>query len=789
MRLALVLVILLGAVAGPALAASVALADNGRTTQSFDADWRFFKGDASGADQPAFDDSTWRSLSVPHDWSIEGPFDQKNPTGPAGACLPAGIGWYRKHFILPANGAGRRVFINFDGVMANSDVWINGILLGHRPYGYVSFQYELTDHLNTGDGASNVIAVRADNAQQPASRWYAGAGIYRHVHLVVTDAVHIDHWGTTVTTPRVGKIDADVHVRSHVVNQSSAARGVSVQVNLVDADGKTVATVESSPQMIDAGKAVDVEQDLNRLKLRLWDLDEPYLYRAMASVRDGGATIDEDAAAFGVRSAEFNADTGFWLNGKNIKLKGVCLHGDAGGLGVAVPISAWRRRLQSLKDVGCNAIRTAHNPPAPEFLDLCDQMGFLVMDEMFDCWTVPKNPYDYHLYFKDWSLIDTRDTVRRDRNHPCIVLYSAGNEIHDTPHAEIAKPILASLIDVFHKEDPTRPVTQALFRPNVSHDYDNGLADMLDVVGQNYRENEIVAAHEQKPTRKIVGTENAKDLKAWAAVRDHAFHSGQFIWTGIDYLGEGRRWPRIGNPSGLFDTTGNAYSIAFERRSWWTDKPTVLIARDEGNVPTGAMAGEPQTRRVERLDWTPKNTEPHVERVVVYSNGDSVELSLNGKSLGAQDRPRDESPRAWQVNYEPGTIKAVATMRGKWEATQEWRTAGKPARIALKAEIEKFTPSWDDVSYVIANVVDDQGTIVPSADDRIAFKIDGPGAIAAVDNGDLTSHEPFQASERHAYHGRCVAVVRATAATGQITLTASAAGLQPSSCTLNVAPE
>lgn len=371
---------------------------------------------------------------------------------------------------------------------------------------------------------------------------------------------------------------------------------------------------------------------------------------------------------------------------------------------------------------------------------------------MFDCWTVAKNEYDYHLFFNEWSQIDTRDTVRRDRNHPSIILWSAGNEIHDTPKAELARKILGSLIEVFHREDPTRPVTQALFRPNVSYDYDNGLADMLDVVGQNYRENEIVAAHEQKRTRKIVGTENGKDLKAWEPVRDNAFHSGHFIWTGIDYLGEGRRWPRIANGSGLFDRTGNAYPIAYQRQSWWSDRPMVFAARDQGNVPTGNIPGEPQTRRVQSPDWTPASSDAHVENVDVYSNCGTVELLLNDKSLGVKERAKDQ-PRTWKVNYEPGTLKAVARNKEAIVATHELRTAGKAAKVALVIDRPRLTADWEDVCYVSATIVDDNGVTVPTAQDRVKFTLQGPGTIAAVDNGDLTSHEQFAASERQAYRG------------------------------------
>jgi beta-galactosidase len=328
-----------------------------------------------------------------------------------------------------------------------------------------------------------------------------------------------------------------------------------------------------------AGKSADFKQDLAVKAPRLWDLATPALYRAVAKVVEGKTALDDETVPFGVREFRFDADTGFWLNGRNLKIKGVALHHSAGAFGAAVPLRAWERRLEVLKQVGVNAIRTAHNPAAPEFLDLCDRMGFLVMDEMFDCWTVAKNPYDYHQYFRDWSQVDTADTVRRDRNHPSIVVYSAGNEIHDTPKADLAKEILGSLLSVFHQADATRPVSQALFRPNVSHDYDNGLADMLDVVGQNYRENEILAAHAAKPSRKILGTENGHERRVWLALRDNPPYAGQFLWSGIDYLGESRAWPTVASSSGVLDHTGGMKPMSYERQSWWSDRPMVHLTR------------------------------------------------------------------------------------------------------------------------------------------------------------------------------------------------------------------
>ncbi|MDR3699001.1 MAG: glycoside hydrolase family 2 TIM barrel-domain containing protein [Candidatus Sulfopaludibacter sp.] len=764
-----------------ALVIATVLSLRAATVTSFDPGWRFLKSDAPGAEAPDFADDAWRTVNVPHDWAIEGPFDQKNPAGGAGAFLPGGTGWYRRHFMLPDADANKRVFIDFDGVMANSDVWINGFHLGKRPYGYVSFRYELTGHLKFGPKAANVLAVRADNSARPASRWYPGAGIYRHVRLIVTDPVHFDHWATFVTTPKAAAGAATVRVESRIVNQSQMPRAVSLEVSLLAPDGRTVKTASTPSQTLPPGKTADVQLEFAVASPALWDLDHPNLYRAVAKVRAGPATLDEQSVPFGIRDAHFDAATGFWLNGKNFKIKGVCLHADAGGLGTAIPLRAWERRLEQLRLIGVNAIRTAHNPPAPEFLDLCDRMGFLVMDEMFDCWTVAKNPYDYHLYFRDWSQTDTRDTVMRDRNHPSIILYSAGNEIHDTPRADLAKQILKGLVDTFHEADPTRPVTQALFRPNVSHDYDDGLADMLDVIGQNYRESEILAAHAAKPTRKIIGTENQHGRDVWLALRDNPPYAGQFLWAGIDYLGESRAWPQIASAAGLLDHTGAIKPIGYERQSWWSDKPMVYITRRV--APTAPAAVDPgyeaQARRaVQTLysDWTPANTAAHEETVEVYSNCEEVELLLNGKSLGVKPLAANAAARTWRVPYEPGALRAVARNKGATVASYELRTAGKPAKIILKADRTRIAPDFDDVSTITATVFDEHNVQVPGADPLLHFQITGPGTIAAVDSADNVSHESFQAPERRAFQGRCIAIVKATGI-GRILFSVSAEGL------------
>ena len=577
-----------------------------------------------------------------------------------------------------------------------------------------------------------------------------------------------------------------------LTNETDLPGDTSAKTSLLAPDGETAASMLTSDRVA-AHTSKTIRQTIDIAEPKLWNLESPALYRAATDIRTNGRMLDHQTNTFGIRTAEFTATQGFVLNGKKVMLKGVCLHHDGGAFGAAVPLAIWEARLKTLRTLGVNAIRTAHNPPAPEFLDLCDRLGLLVMDEFFDCWTVGKNPFDYHLVFNEWSQRDERDAISRDRNHPSVIIYSVGNEIHDTPQAEKAKRILQGLVEVAHAADPTRPVTQALFRPNVSHDYDDGLADLLDVVGQNYREKEILAAHEQKPSRKIVGTENTHDRNQWTAVRDHAAYAGQFLWTGIDYLGESRRWPVIGHGSGLLDRTGAIRPLARERESWWSAAPMVAIARRVAS--TDLMPADPGYGAEERhtqvlfADWTPKNLEPHDENVEIYSNCKEVELFLNGQSLGAKTLNADAASRNWQVSFAPGILKAIARNDGKTVATDERRTAGKSAKIILSTETKILSPGFDNVAVVRAKITDANGIEIPRAKDLVSFQISGPGEIAAVDNGDNASHEPFQATTRHAFQGECVAFVKATADAGKIVLTATAAGLDAGSVTLEASPE
>ncbi|MBK1817781.1 DUF4982 domain-containing protein [Luteolibacter yonseiensis] len=757
-----------------------------RTITPLDAEWAFFQGDAPGAEKPDFDASSWQKTDVPHDWSIAGNFSQSAPATGSGGWLPTGVAWYRKEIKPPAGSGGQRMWIEFDGVMANSDVWLNDKLLGHRPSGYVSFRYDVTEHLRQ-DGA-NVLVVRADTSAQPASRWYAGGGIYRHVRLVAAHPVHVAPWGVYVTTPEVSKESATVEIRTSLANTSEKSGEIILQSSLVGPDGKTLGNTESHTTL-GPGKEIALTQKLQVSSPKLWNLDSPHLHTLVTRVTAGGVDLDEVRTPFGIRKAEFRSDTGFWLNGRNLKLKGVALHHDGGAVGAAVPLGVWRRRLETLRGLGVNSIRTAHNPVAPEFLDLCDQMGFLVMDEFFDCWTKGKNKQDYHLHFKEWSHRDLRDGILRDRNHPSIILYSVGNEIHDTPKPDLAKPILRGLVDICHELDPSRAVTQALFRSNVSGDYKNGLADMLDVIGTNYRDKELLEAWKDKAGRKIVGTEQGHERATWLACRDNPQHSGQFLWVGIDYLGESRSWPLTVFNAGLLDRAGFIQPRGEERRSWWSDEPMVRIFRRIGVTAAtpadpGYEALEWQRRQVLFPDWTPSNREPHDEEVEIYSNADEVEVFLNDKSLGKKSTRKDGGPLNWKVSYQPGTLKAIASKNGREAATDQLRTAGKVVKIELLPDRNTLGTSFDDVSNIEVRLLDENGIVVPNAENLVTFNLTGPGRIIGVDSGNVVSTEPFQANRRKAYQGRALAIVRATG-TGKITVAAGSEGLDGKSIEIN----
>lgn len=746
-----------------------------RETISFDKAWKFQKSDAEGAENLKFNDKKWRLLDVPHDWSIETEINRDNPSGRGGGYFGTGIGWYRKTFETPKSYTGKKVFIQFDGVMANSDVWINGQHLGHRPNGYIGFEYELTPYLKLGK--KNVISVKCDNTDQPASRWYTGAGIYRHTRLVVKDPIFIQQWGSFFSSPSVSAEKATVKVKTTVVNSSSVEKEIEVIASIISADGAQKAEGKKSVTLA-AGATVDVEQDIVVENPTLWSLENPYLYKGKTQLQVADAIVDDEVVNFGIRSIRFDAATGFYLNDKNFKIKGVCLHHDGAAVGAAVPLAIWHERLLKLKSIGINGVRTAHNPFDPGFYDLCDQLGFLVMNETFDTWRAKKNHADfgYQLYFDKWWEKDTRDIVVRDRNHPSIVIYSVGNEIRDNLSKQSGVDTYKMQHDVVHKYDGTRPVTLALFRPNSFGVYDNGFVELQDVVGQNYREDELVAAHNQKPTRKVIGTENGHLRQAMLTMRDNPFMAGQFLWTGFDYLGEAT-WPEISHDYGVFDRCGFPKTRTYERAGWWSDKPVVNIVRREFHLGEGELVD----------DWTPKDFDTYDEaHLEIYTNCDEVELFLNDKSLGVKTNPLDGSAIKWQLTYQQGTIKAVGKNSGKVVTECSYTSAGSATTLKLTATKMKLKNDFDDVVIITTEAVDEEGTRSPNTDKLISFEVSEAGKLIGVDNGDLENHDAFFLNTRRLVKGRCIAIVRAAADQGKITVSASAPGLKSTSIELDI---
>jgi beta-galactosidase len=775
-----------------------------RQTLDFDKGWRFNLGEVADAEKPATSDAKWRSLNLPHDWSVEGKFSKDNPATPEGGALPGGIGWYRKSFTVPASSKGKLVYIDFDGVYQKSKVWINGHLLGFRPNGYISFRYELTPYLNFG--GNNVIAVKVDNSVQPNSRWYSGSGIYRNVWLVTTAKTAINHWGTFVTTTDVSNASAKVNIKVSVKHGSSAA-GLVVKTTLYDALGKAVAGGGSIPSKAQLQDTIfETNTTLGVKNPTLWSVDKPYLYKAVTQVLSGKTVIDEYTTPVGIRYFNFDVDKGFSLNGKAMKILGVCDHHDLGSLGAAINTRALERQLQILKAMGCNGIRTSHNPPAPELLDLCDKMGFIVMDEAFDCWEWEKVKYDYHLFFKEWHKRDLEDQILRDRNHPSVMIWSIGNEIpqqHDTTALRIA-PELAAIV---HSLDTTRPITAANNNPDKNNKIISSGA--IDLVGYNYHEGEYAAFHDRYPGKKFIATETTSGLETrgfyempsdsirvwpekwdkpferegnnvsaydnvrppwgsthemtWKVMKKYDFLSGMFIWTGFDYLGEPTpySWPSRSSYFGIVDLAGFPKDVYYMYQSEWTNKPVLHI--------------------FPHWNWTPGKM---VDVWAYYNNADEVELFLNGKSLGTKKKTGDDLHIMWRVKYEPGTLKAVSRKDGKVVLTKLIHTAGEPAKIELSADRKLIKADGKDLSFITVKILDKDGNVVPDADNLVDFKISGPAFVASVDNGDPVTHDSFKVSYRKAFHGLALAIVQAKEKAGAVTFTATSKGLPAATITL-----
>jgi beta-galactosidase len=796
-------------------AATVAVAIAADRKIPFNDEWRFFKGEAAGAEQQAFDDAQWRTVRLPHDWAIEGPFDPKFGANTGG--LPvSGTGWYRKSFTLPEAAKNRYIAIQFDGAMSNSRVWLNGHDLGGRPYGYSSFSIDLTPYLNFGN-APNIIAVRL-TPEDRASRWYPGAGIYRNVWLDVTGPVHVTPWGTYVTTPNARTEGSTVDVKIELRNRQTRDAKVTLRISILDQTGKQVAR-QMDDLTIPATSVQTADTKLTVTNAQLWDLDRPYLYSVVTDVMDGANVLDHYTTSFGIRTIAFSTDKGFQLNGRTVKFQGVCLHSDLGALGMAVNRRAIERELEILKAAGVNAIRTSHNPPAPELLEYADRLGFVVIDEAFDMWRIAKVANGAAKFFDEWHERDVRDQARRDRNHPSVIMWSIGNEVREQGRPD-GWQIAKDLTGLFHQEDPTRPTTAAF--DNWQSAIKNELANQVDIPGFNYKPNHYEEILKDHPGWMIYGSETASTVSSrgvyhlplenyqkheskqvtsydvvapfWAMPPDVEFDYqdrlpnqvlGEFVWTGFDYLGEPTPysgglgsavgdWPARSSYFGMVDLAGFPKDRYYLYQSRWTSKPMVHV------LPHWNWAGK----------------EGQEIPVMAYSNADEVELFVNGKSLGRKKRfgetftiPVGLNVSAdqkfatkyrfvWTVPYQPGSIRAVAYRDGKQVAADEIRTAGPPARITLAADRNTIRADGDDLSYITVRVEDRDGNLCPMADNLIHFAITGPASVAGVDNGNAASVEPFQSDQRKAFSGLALVILRSKAAeTGRARIVATSTGL------------
>jgi beta-galactosidase len=779
---------------------------------SFNEGWRFSKGEAAGAELPDFKDAAWRSLELPHDWAIEGPFDPKYDSRCGG--LPFyGVAWYRKKFNVTAAAKERFVSIEFDGAMSNARVFLNGKELGARPYGYIGFAFDMTPELHFG--GQNVLAVRLAPEDQ-SSRWYPGAGIYRNVWLVETGPVHVARWGTYITTPAVSDAQATIAIKTRIQNRGSKPARITLETSIFDADGKPAGRAQDE-YIVPAGGEQTAEQTATVPNPQRWDIDMPHLYRAVSTIKDGGKELDRYETPFGIRTLEFDAKKGFLLNGKYRKIHGVCMHHDLGALGTAVNRRATERQLQIMKSMGANAIRTSHNPPSPELLEFCDRLGLMVMDEAFDMWRIPKVANGLSKFFDQWSETDLRDMVRRDRNHPCIIMWSIGNEIPEQAKVDGWK-LAKQLTGYVHEEDRTRPVTSGF--NNWLGAIKNGLADQVDIQGFNYKEMHYKKIQDDHPKWVVFGSETSSCISSrgvyhlplekyekheslqissydiiappWAYAPDPEFDAqeklpnvlGEFVWTGFDYLGEptpyGSKtghgdWPSRSSYFGIVDLCGFPKDRYYLYQSVWSEKPMVHL------LPHWNWAG----REGQNIP------------VFVYTNCDEVELFANGRSLGRKARGSEpveipvgpivsESRKfrtkyrlAWQVPYEPGTLRVVAYKGGSQVAAKEVATAGQPARISLLADRSKIAANGEDLSFVTVRIEDKDGNVCPLADNLVKFKVEGAGRIAAVDNGNAATTEPFQADYRKAFNGLCLAIVRSKRGqAGEIRIAAASDGLR-----------
>ncbi len=771
--------------------------------QLFTTGWQFHRGDLANGEKAAADTAGWRAVQLPHDWSIEGPFSEEWAS--ATGFLPGGIGWYKKTFTAPAAWQSKRVAVYFDGVYKNSTVWLNGHLLGNRPNGFIAFQYDLSKYLQYG--AQNTLVVKVDHSEFADSRWYTGSGIYRNVYLLVKEPVHIPTWGVQFTASSVEEKRAVAQTRVAVLNTGNGQTQVTVQAELKDDKGKVVARA-SQPVNLKAADSATAVLPFTVTGPRRWSVDDPALYTLNITLLNNGKVVDSYTEKTGLRKIRFDADKGFFLNGRSLKLKGVCIHDDAGALGVAVPEAVWRKRLQTLKEGGANSLRMSHNPHADYMYRLCDELGLLVIDEAFDEWETGKNKWikgwnvgtpgkdGYHSYFTQWADIDVRDMILRNYNHPSIIAWSIGNEIDypndpysdavlntgnnpqiygkgflpDHPPASRLGELSKQLAQTVKRYDTTRPVTAALAGVVMSNT--TSYPDNLDWVGYNYQEYRYADDHAKYPARVIYGSENGMQLKAWDAVDSNSYISSQYLWTGIDYLGEAGRWPQRSNGAGLLDLAGAPKTEFYFRQSLWSDKPMIYI---------GATAIPKET---DNGIWSHKRADPSWNwktgdklRINCFTNCTEAELFLNGASLGKKKKA-DFPGRIiyWDVDYTAGELKATGYNNNRQAATCRIKTAGDPD--ALKAVVEKDVAGKTGLVHVVISVVDKAGNPVNAAENEVTVAVTGPARLLGLESGSTSSHEDYKANKRKALHGKLLAYIMADQDPAKVSVDISSPGLQ-----------
>ena len=787
---------------------------NDTRTRPFDDAWRFIKDSTLQADAPGFDDSKWRTVDLPHDWSIEdlpnqatgtvqGPFYKGAAAGWATGFAVGGTGWYRKEFTTSKADEGKLITIHFDGVYMNSDVWINGHHLGNHPYGYTPFYYDLTQYLNPA-GQKNVLAVRVKN-EGKNSRWYSGSGIYRHVWLTATEKVHIVPFGVYITTPVASAKIALVRIDATIINEQTSYKRLVIATTIFTQEGKSCGFTQEALGL-DAGTVRTYREGIRINAPTLWTIETPALYKAVTEITEGGKTIDKVETIFGIRSLSFTADSGFLLNGKKVLLKGGCIHHDNGPLGSATIDRAEERKIEILKKNGYNAIRPSHNPPSKQLLDACDRLGMLVLDEAFDMWEKGKNPQDYHLYFKEWWKKDLDAMILRDRNHPSVIMWSIGNEVNervDSSGLRIAKQLTTET----RLMDPSRPVTEALCgfwdHPGYKWDTTSNAFALLDIGGYNYMLQEYESDHKKFPNRVMVGTESfpMAALENWNMAEKHPYVIGDFVWTAFDYMGEASighastdsarkmkmllDWPWYDAWCGDFDLIGNKKAQSYYRDVVWRNSPIAMAVHAPiraGMVENVSMWGWPD----EQQSWTWPGAEGKPLQVRVFSRAQTVRLLLNGRMIGEQKIKDGSITAVFEVPYQPGTLKAVNVVNGKETDAITLSTTGEAKRIRLTADRATIHASRNDLCYVAVEVIDDKGQVVPNAELDVKFSISGAGEIAGVGNGNPTDMASFQQPVAKTMHGKCLVIIRPVGKGGTVTLKAASNGLSAASIIVNV---